>query len=197
MSKRQRALVPVIVGLMVFCFSLPASAATTYTVRPGDTLWAISRSFGVSLYDLRVANNVWTDLIYPGQRLVIPTSSRASGVTWAEIDLLARLVTAEATGEPFVGQVAVAAVVLNRVRSPLFPNSIAAVIYQPGQFCPVANGLINRPASETALRAVRAALAGWDPTGGALFFFNPAKTSSPFMWSRTVVAVYGNHWFCI
>ena len=119
---------------------------------------------------------------------------------WNQEDLmlLARLISAEARGEPYLGQVAVGAVVLNRVKSPLFPNSIRAVIYQPGQFTPVSNGTINRKPTESAIRAAKAALSGQDPSRGALFFYNPKLSSRAglqFFQSRQVTVRIGNHVF--
>lgn len=112
------------------------------------------------------------------------------------VDLLARLVAAEARGEPFAGQVAVAAVVLNRVRDPRFPDTIPGVVYQPRAFESVSNGLIWRRApTATEYRAARAALNGWDPTGGAVFFWNPSKPVSPWIWTRRIIARIGRHVF--
>lgn len=116
-------------------------------------------------------------------------------LTAAERDLLAQLVRAEGEGEPYVGKVAIAAVVLNRVRSDKFPNTVAGVIYQPRQFEPVANGRIYRPATAEDYRAVDDALRGWDPTGGAVYFFNPSKVSNGFLWSRPYAATIGGHRF--
>ncbi len=124
---------------------------------------------------------------------IVTTTSRSSYSS--DLNLLAHLISAEARGEPYVGQVAVGAVVLNRVRHPSFPNSIAGVIYQPGAFESVANGQINLPPTVSAINAARDALNGWDPTGGALYFFNPAKTTNKWIWSRPIVAVIGNHVF--
>lgn len=119
------------------------------------------------------------------------------GVTRAdELDLLARLVAAEAEGEPYAGQVAVAAVILNRVDSPQFPNSISGVAYQPLAFESVMNGLIwRRQPSAEAYNAARDALNGWDPTYGSLFFWNPSKAVSPWIWTRTIIVRIGNHVF--
>jgi N-acetylmuramoyl-L-alanine amidase len=113
----------------------------------------------------------------------------------SDINLLARLVSAEAKGEPYRGQIAVAAVVLNRVKSPLFPNTIPDVIYQPGAFSPVANGEIWKEPVSSAINAVHEALTGTDPSYGALFFFNPAKTSNAYIWSRPQITKIGNHIF--
>lgn len=115
-----------------------------------------------------------------------------------ELDLLARLVQAEAGGEPYNGKVAVAATVLNRVESPRYPNTLTGVIYQVNygyQYCPVRNGTINRPAGEDARRAMHEALRGNDPTGGALSFYNPAKATNSWIRSRPVFSQIGNHVF--
>ncbi|MFS8581936.1 MAG: cell wall hydrolase, partial [Limnochordales bacterium] len=113
-----------------------------------------------------------------------------------ELELLARLVAAEAEGEPYAGQVAVAAVVLNRVDSPQFPNSISGVAYQPLAFESVSNGLIwRRQPSAQAYNAARDALNGWDPSYGSLFFWNPSKPVSPWIWTRTIVVRIGSHVF--
>lgn len=119
-----------------------------------------------------------------------------------ELDLLVRLVHAEAAGESYIGKVAVAASVLNRVDSPDYPNTITDVIYQVVgdsgyQYTPVANGRINQPGDAEAAMAVEAALAGWDPTGGATGFYNPRFTNDTWVRSRKVVAVIGNHVFFI
>ena len=113
-----------------------------------------------------------------------------------EIDLLARLVAAEAANEPYAGQVAVAAVVLNRVQHPSFPNTLAGVIYQPLAFESVASGWIWRaPMVATARRAAIDALNGWDPTYGSIYFWNPAKPVSPWIWTRQIVVQIGRHVF--
>lgn len=131
-----------------------------------------------------------------------PTSSSSPGTasrpwyTARDLELLARLVHAEAEGEPFAGQVGVAAVVLNRVRHSRFPDTIAGVIFQPGAFEPVANGRIWETPSGTAWQAARAALDGWDPTSGALYFYNPAKVSgSSWIWQVHVTGRIGRHTF--
>lgn len=117
------------------------------------------------------------------------------GVTRDELSLLARIIYAEAGDEPYEGQVAVAAVVLNRVRCGRFPADIASVIYQKNQFSGIKAGRFNRQPSAWALRAAMDALNGWDPTGGALFFYNPASSSGRFFRSRTLLVVIGHHWF--
>ena len=110
--------------------------------------------------------------------------------------LLARLISAEARGEPYVGQVAVGAVVLNRVEHPSFPNTISGVIYQSGAFTCVTDGQFQQPVAESAYRAARDALNGWDPSGGAIYYFNPATATSKWIWSRPLLVTIGRHRFC-
>lgn len=176
-----------------------ADAAQTHTVSPGESLWLIAQMYGTTVSALRDTNGLRGDLIRPGQRLTIPqfesTAWAASLVTPAEMDLLARLVRAEAEDQPYAGKVAVAAVVLNRTRSNLFPNGVGAVVYEPYQFEPVLNGQINLPARPTDRQAVADALSGWDPSYGALYFFNPTKTSNAFLRARPVTVTIGDHRF--
>ncbi len=110
--------------------------------------------------------------------------------------LLARLISAEARGEPYVGQVAVGAVVLNRVEHPSFPNTIAGVVYQSGAFSCIADGQFDQPVAASAYRAADDALNGWDPTGGAIYYFNPATATSAWIWSRPLIVTIGKHRFC-
>lgn len=124
------------------------------------------------------------------------TASRGSVARSNDVNLLAQAVHGEARGEPYIGQVAVAAVILNRVDSPQFPNSIAGVIYQPGAFTAVADGQIYLSPGDSALKAARDALNGWDPSGGALYYYNPAKTTNKWIWSRPIIKVIGAHYFC-
>lgn len=124
--------------------------------------------------------------------LRVPAAS-ADGNTRA---LLARLISAEARGEPYVGQVAVGAVVLNRVKHPSFPNSIPGVIYQSGAFSCIADGQFDKPVAESAYRAADDALNGWDPTGGAIYYFNPVTATSAWIWSRPLILTIGKHMFC-
>ncbi|MDO4567717.1 MAG: spore cortex-lytic enzyme [Clostridia bacterium] len=114
----------------------------------------------------------------------------------SDVNLLARVVYGEARGEPYKGQVAVAAIVLNRVKSASFPNTIAGVVYQSGAFSIVADGQINLTPNSTAYQAARDALNGWDPTNGCLYYYNPAKTTNKWMLSRPVSVVIGSHSFC-
>lgn len=130
------------------------------------------------------------------QRMASPAVAGWSSGVEGDAALLARLVFGEANQEPYVGQVAVASVVLNRVDSPGFPDSIAGVVFQPGAFESVDNGLIWSTApSETNIAAAVAALNGWDPTYGALFFWNPYKPVNPWVWTKQIVTQIGDHVF--
>lgn len=133
-----------------------------------------------------------------------PATLKALGVsigsvpaaTEANINLLARIISAEARGEPYTGQVAVGAVILNRIEHPSFPDTLAGVIYQNGAFTAIVDGQFNEPVAASAYNAARDALNGWDPTGGAIYYYNPAKTSNAFMHSRPIITVIGSHRFC-
>ncbi|MFX0549921.1 spore cortex-lytic enzyme [Hathewaya histolytica] len=114
----------------------------------------------------------------------------------SDLMLLARIINGEARGEPYEGQVAVGAVVLNRTRSPQFPSSVAGVIYQPGAFTATVDGQIDAEIEQSSINAARDALNGWDPSGGALYYFNPAKTTNKWIWSRPLIKIIGKHRFC-
>lgn len=124
------------------------------------------------------------------------TQSGASSAQSESVSLLARVISAEARGEPYSGQVAVGAVILNRVEHPSFPNTIAGVVYQPGAFTCMVDGQFNEPVAESAVRAAREALAGSDPSGGAIYYFNPNTATSGWIWSRPLIKIIGNHRFC-
>ena len=128
------------------------------------------------------------------EKIGLPTGETSSYNN--NVNLLARLINGEARGESYTGQVAVGAVVLNRVRSSSFPNTISGVIYQPGAFTAVSDGQINKPVVQSCVNAARDAMNGWDPSGGALYYYNPAVATSSWIWSRPVVARIGNHVFC-
>ena len=116
--------------------------------------------------------------------------------TESNIYLLARIISAEARGESYTGQVAVGAVVLNRVEHPSFPDTISGVIYQKGAFTAVTDGQFDQPIASSAYNAARDALNGWDPSGGAIYYYNPDKTSNKWIRSRPVITRIGNHFFC-
>lgn len=128
-------------------------------------------------------------MLYPGY------AQNAGGIS--DVQLLARAINGEARGEPYEGQVAVGAVILNRVKSASFPNSIAGVIYQPGAFTAVSDGQINVPIdpNSSVVKAAQDALNGWDPTYGCLYYWNPATATSRWIWSKPVVLTIGKHDF--
>lgn len=116
----------------------------------------------------------------------------------SDLQLIARAINGEARGESYEGQVAVGAVILNRVKSSKFPNTISGVIYQAGAFTAVSDGQINVPIDEksTVVKAAQDALNGWDPTGGAIYYFNPNTATSSWIWSRPQIKTIGSHIFC-
>ena len=124
------------------------------------------------------------------------SSNSSSSTNSSDLNLLSRLVYGEARGEPYNGQVDVAAVVLNRVKSSSFPNTIAGVIYQKGAFDVVSDGQINLTPNDTAKKAAQDALNGWDPTNGAIYYFNPSTATNKWIWSRPMTVTIGKHRFC-
>ena len=132
------------------------------------------------------------------EKMGIFNSSNSSGGTYSnsDLNLLAHLVYAEARGESYRGQVAVASVVLNRVKSSSFPNSVAGVIYQKGAFSVVSDGQINLSPNQTAINAAQDAINGWDPSYGAIYYFNPSTATNKWIWSRPLTVTIGKHRFC-
>ena len=122
----------------------------------------------------------------------------ASSGSSSDIQLLARAINGEARGEPYEGQVAIGAVILNRVKDSRFPNTIAGVIYQSGAFTAVSDGQINQAMEDeaTVMKAARDAMNGWDPTDGAVYYFNPATATNKWIWSRPLIKTIGKHRFC-
>lgn len=179
--------------------------AFAYTVQPNDTMFKIARNHEMSLTELvelnPQINNI--NLIYPNQQIntvknennMVKNTGEKMSVANAEIELLSRLVQAEAGSEPYAGKVAVAEVVLNRVASGQFPNTVQGVIYQPRQFTPVSNGSINKTASPDSIKAVNEALNGSNYAKGALFFYNPKTATSRWLDNKPTVTVIGNHSF--
>lgn len=131
------------------------------------------------------------------EKIGLPTNtSNSGGYSTAEYNLLARLISAEARGEPYIGQVAVGAVVLNRVEHPSFPTSLSGVIYQNGAFSCLYDGQFDKPVADSAYKAARDALNGMDPSGGAIYYFNPATATNGWIWSRPYITTIGKHRFC-
>lgn len=128
---------------------------------------------------------------------ITPTGNSGGGAAQSgDLYLLARLISAEARGEPYIGQVAVGAVVLNRIEHPSFPNSLSGVIYQPDAFTCMYDGQFDQPISESAYRAAQEALNGYDPSYGAIYYFNPSTATSAWIWSRPLIVTIGKHRFC-
>ena len=208
----KKIVAPAVVGVGVVAGASPSFA---YTVQEGDTMSGIAKKNDMSLNELASKNpsvkNL--DLIYQGQNINTVNSTNVNtntkvkeststpvkentSVSVYEKDLLARLVQAEAGDEPYAGKVAVAYVVLNRVDSSEFPNTITGVITQAGQFSPVTNGMINNTPSEDSKRAVNEALSADRSKGsGSLFFYNPSTATSRWLDSRPTTTVIGHHTF--
>ena len=128
----------------------------------------------------------------------ITSGSNSGGTTSnsSNVNLLAHLIYGEARGESYIGQVAVGAVIMNRVKSSVFPNTIAGVIYQKGAFDAVSDGQINMSPDNSAKKAAQDAINGWDPSYGAIYYFNPATATNKWIWSRPVTVIIGKHRFC-
>ncbi|NMB01206.1 MAG: LysM peptidoglycan-binding domain-containing protein [Firmicutes bacterium] len=198
----------IILGALILFFSMAsADSYPTYTVKPGDTLYDISIAHGISWQELASLNKIKDPTtMQVGTQLRLPDhatlKTQKEGyvieITAKEKELLARVVCAEARGESFEGQVAVAAVVINRVKSNRFPNSVWEVLHQSGQFTPVEQGTLPHNASVSCIDAVERALRGDDPTGGALFFYNPVTTQAADYWAtKPVIKRIGNHNFAL
>lgn len=127
----------------------------------------------------------------------VSSQTGVSGFSDSDVYLLARTIYAEGRGEPYTGQVAIGAVVMNRIRSPQFPNTVAGVVYQKHAFTAVSDGQINLTPNDTAMKAARDAINGWDPTGGALYYYNPAVATSAWIFDRQTITVIGKHVFAI
>jgi N-acetylmuramoyl-L-alanine amidase len=198
MKKLKKFMIAAGLVLSMSAFTLNGTteaAATTHKVQPGETYWKLATGFGVPLKTLMNANHKTSSMLYAGENIIIPNSS----VTAAEKDLIARLVHAEAKGEPYAGKVAVATVILNRVDSLKFPNTVKGVVYQIDgghyAFTPVQNGAINQPADALSKKAVNEALALRGQGKGSLYFYNPKTSTSSWIVSRHVTVTIGNHRF--
>ena len=138
--------------------------------------------------------NTFLDLVGLGGEAV-PAVNGVGTPTSKDAAILAKVISGEARGEPYVGQVAVGAVIINRTKNPNFPNSVYGVVFEPGAFDAVKDGQYYQEPTESAVKAAQAALGGWDPTGGALYYWNPATATSSWIWSRPIIARIGNHVF--
>ena len=219
MSRRSRGLA--LLALMLCCMTLSASAAVVAWGSRGAQVTLIQQklkqygyfdgtvdgTFGRDTYNAVVWFQKKNGLTADGA--VGPSTAAALGVSLSggtvaassyqesEIRVLARLVNGEARGEPYIGQVAVAAVVLNRVKSSAFPNTISGVVFQTGAFDAVWDGQFDLEPTANAIRAARDAMNGWDPTGGCIYYYNPATATSAWIWSREVRLSIGNHSFAV
>lgn len=130
------------------------------------------------------------------EKNIVEAASNSNSTS--NVQLMARAINGEARGEPYEGQVAVGAVIMNRVKDSNFPNTIAGVIYEAGAFTAVSDGQINVPIKEdsTVVKAARDAINGWDPTGGAIYYYNPDTATNKWIWSRQTIKVIGKHKFC-
>lgn len=195
MKKLKKLIVAAGIVLSFSAFTLieEAEAATNRTIQSGDTYWKVATGFGIPVSDLMKANN--NKPLITGQNMILPNAT----VSPADKDLMARLVRAEAVGEPYAGKVAVAVVVLNRVKSNEFPNTIRNVIYEKSNgyyaFTPVQNGEINKAADAESKRAVNEAIALGSQGNGSLYFFNSKTAKSDWILTREVTVTIGNHRF--
>lgn len=182
-----------IAAACLFAFSFPAESsahANMHTVKNNESIYEIAMKYGVSAEQVQALNEKSNPEIHPGEQLKLPVAPNAY-----EKDLLSRLVEAESKGESYAGKVAVATVVLNRVESDLFPDSLHGVIYDGIQFSPVLNGTIEQPASEESKRAVDEALVYQGYDRDSLFFYNPDKAQSDYLSRKEVTTVIGDHVF--
>ncbi len=181
-------------------------SAWGYYTGPADGVYGNQTQEAVILFqrynglvpDGVVGPNTWAALGFSPTYAYVPAEPEtvSRGISnRGDIYLLARVIEGEAADEPFIGKVAVGAVILNRLRSAAFPHTLAGVIFQPHAFESVSNGQYNRPVTEESLRAAMMAMSGWDPTGGALFFWNPAKPVNPWIWTKNILTQIGEHVF--
>lgn len=192
----KKSLLAGIAAFSIVSFSTQTIAAKgVHTVENGESLWDIGKEKSVSVLQLKKENDLKSNEIHPGQTLALPENE----VTVEDRELLAKLVHAEAKGEPYAGKVAVATVVLNRMDSTEFPNSIKEVIYQVANghyaFSPVQNGEINQAPSQEARDAVQEALAFRGQGQGSLFFYNPVTSTSDWITNRDTLLTIGKHRF--
>ena len=199
-----RGFIKVVIVIVISSIAIPlfhtnhCQADWTYTVKRGDTLYRIAQKTGLTVKEIKDRTGLNRYHLRLGERLTIPSGSRgarpqvpASG----NVNLLAHVIQGEAANEPYIGKVAVGSVIMNRIENPRFPKTISGVVYQPHAFESVTNGIFNRPVSSESIRAAVDAVSGWDPSGGALYFFNPAKTNHTWIWARSIITQIGRHIF--
>ena len=226
MKKMRRRLTFVLSAMLLMLSFMPEASAAVYWGSRGEQVRQVQRKlkqwgyydgevdgvFGQETYDavmdFQRKNGLAADGVAGSRTLeamgisdagqkAVAASANSGAAYSSDVELLARLIHGEARGEPYVGMVAVGAVVLNRVRSSKFPNTIAGVIYQAGAFDAVADGQINLTPNEQSRRAARDALNGWDPTGGCLYYYNPSTATSKWIWTREVRLNIGDHSFAV
>lgn len=220
MKKLGKQWIMLCVVLALLLTALPCSAATLAWGSRGEQVRLVQQKliaygylsgtadgiFGQKTYDAVVWFQRKNGLTVDGQ--VGPATAAALGITLSttvsatsyretELEILSRLVNGEARGEPYIGQVAVAAVVLNRVKHPSFPNTISGVVFQTGAFDAVWDGQFDLEPTANAVRAARDAMNGWDPTGGCIYYYNPSTATNAWIWTRTVQLEIGRHAFAI
>ncbi|MGI5970533.1 MAG: spore cortex-lytic enzyme [Oscillospiraceae bacterium] len=218
MDRRKRVLALAVVfalNILVILLAESASAATFKQGSTGSTVtqiqqrlinWGYLSGWADGVYGSKTRaavvkfqrkNGLKVDGICGPETLAaLGISVTSGGSQRNEVNLLARLISAEARGEPYSGMVAVGAVVLNRVDHPSFPNTLAGVIYQKGAFTCIEDGQWDQPVSDSAYQAAREALNGSDPSGGAIYYYNPNKASNQWIRSRPVITTIGSHLFC-
>lgn len=181
---------------------IPLDKTILYRIQPGDNLYSLARYFNTTIRDIMALNNLDDTLLTVGQEILLPTytltprQTFSHSVTQGELDLLARVISGEARGEPLLGQVAVGAVIINRVLHPSFPNTLQEVIYQPNQFSAVFDGQFNHAPTTASYIAARRALDGEDPTMGSLYFYNPRTAINVAFFERVTKTIeIGNHVF--
>ena len=152
---------------------------------------------GKDTYKALGMNNSYNALVNQSQSSGQSNINGVNGFSSADVYLLAKTIYAEGRGEPYTGQVAIGAVVMNRIRHSSFPNTVSGVVYQKHAFTAVSDGQINLTPNETAMKAARDAMNGWDPTGGAIYYYNPAVATSSWIFSRQTIATIGKHVFAI
>lgn len=165
-----------------------------FTVKKGDTLYSIAAAYGTTAQKIRQTNGLSSDRIYVGQNLLVPTAT--AGLSQDDIWLMAKMIHAEARGESDMGQLAVGAVIMNRMKSDLFPNTMSGVLYQKNQFTAVQDGQFHSlNPDQRAMDAAQKAALGQDPTGGALFYWNPKKANNAWLNQKPILVTIGNHVF--